>query len=90
MTMRKVGAVTPGTAKARLVATLDVIRLQVTRLPESACVVLEEARVLETIRRHVGTVGEVSEVLSPLVGAIGSIARAVKAQRRMPTRRASK
>lgn len=42
-------------AKRRIIATLHEIARQVDQLPEEVCVLLEEARILETIRRHIGT-----------------------------------
>lgn len=70
---------TIGTAKARLLATIDVIRASVAALPEPACVVLEEARVLDAVRNHTATIGHVTEVFAPTAEAVRSIGRAVKA-----------
>ena len=75
-----------GTAKARLLATLEALARQVESLPESACVVLEEARVLDTLRRHMGTMGEVSNAMQPVREAISSITRAVNALSRVSKR----
>ena len=78
----------PGTAKARLVSTLEEIRRMVERLPEPACALLEQAAVLNTVRRHIGTFGEATAVLSPLSDAVRSIRQAVTAtQRRTATAR---
>ncbi len=78
-----------GTAKGRLLATLDQIRLAIEGLPEEACVVLESAQVLQTLRRHVGTGAEVSRhIVEPIVEAVASIRRAVNAASKLaPPRR---
>ena len=79
-----------GTAtKGRLLATLEQTRLAIEGLPEEACVVLESAQVLQTLRRHVGTGAEfLRHIVEPIVDAVASIGRAVNAVSKLsPPRR---
>jgi hypothetical protein len=82
---------TRGTAKGRLLAQLKEAERVVTLLPEPACVLLEQSRVVETLWRHLGTFGhasaQVSGVLAPLADAVRSIARAVEAGGKINPRR---
>jgi hypothetical protein len=79
---------TPGTAKARLLATLAEITRSVEVLPESACVVLEEAQVIQWSHRHLQTMGHVVSVFRPVADSLTSLVSAVGTVRRaMPRRR---
>jgi hypothetical protein len=63
------------TAKARLLATLADISQRLELLPEPVCVVLEQSKILQTMRNHVGTAGEVSGFAAPMGEAIATLAR---------------
>lgn len=77
-----------GTAKQRILATLKVIAQDVERLPEPACIILEESRILNTLRRHIGTGAAFTQgVIEPLSDAIGSLLRASAAMQGSTPRR---
>jgi len=65
-----------GTSKARLMAQLDEMRRRIERLPEPACVLIEESGIVAGVVRHLGTAGNVTghisvvpTKLAPEVGA---------------------
>lgn len=66
-----------GTAKGRVLATLDVIRQAVNRLPDPACRILEESHVLTNLRMHLETVSNASaawEAAAPFVKDLSRLA----------------
>lgn len=64
-------------AKARLIATCKEIARAIDRLPEPACVVLEEARLLSAVRGHVETWSHAAGVFDGVYEALSSIGKAV-------------
>jgi hypothetical protein len=68
-----------GTSKDRLLAQLDQISRTIERFPEPVCYLLERSAVVANVMRYVGTAGNVTEVTGPLVDAVDSLARAVRA-----------
>jgi hypothetical protein len=68
-----------GTSKARLLAFVVEIHRAIEALPEGACRVLEEARVLHGVNRNIGQLGHAAELLQPASDAVKAVTRAWKA-----------
>ena len=86
-TVRRLGVVEvlpgQGTSKARLMAQLDEMRRRIERLPEPACVLIEESGIVAGVVRHLGTAGNVtghiSAIASSLFETLGAVGRAAEA-----------
>jgi hypothetical protein len=68
-------------SKWRLLATLKIIAREIERLPEPACVLIEQSGVLVGLRTKLGTIGRVSDVATSALDAVRAVGLAVKRSR---------
>jgi hypothetical protein len=69
-------------AKARLLATVSEVARSIDRLPEAACVLLEQSNLLGNLRAHVGTFGNAASAVETLVPFAQDVARGLRGLRK--------